>query len=107
MRTTLDLPDDLLREAKIRAVREGRKLKDVMAASLSAYLYPAKQFEKETVLTAAKLPVINTRPIEGLTLSSSSVEETCKLIEKTEIRDDLEDYERVFGHQCVDGSDHS
>lgn len=31
MRTTLDLPDDLMREVKIRAVRENRRLKDEVA----------------------------------------------------------------------------
>jgi plasmid stability protein len=31
MKTTLDLPDDLMREVKIRAVRENRKLKDAVA----------------------------------------------------------------------------
>jgi len=31
MKTTLDLPDDLVIEIKLRAVREGRKLKDAMA----------------------------------------------------------------------------
>jgi hypothetical protein len=28
MKTTLDLPDDLMREVKIRAVKENRKLKE-------------------------------------------------------------------------------
>lgn len=31
MKITLDLPDDLLRTMKIRAVQEGRKFKDVAA----------------------------------------------------------------------------
>jgi len=31
MKTTLELPDELMRAVKIRAAREGRKLKDVMA----------------------------------------------------------------------------
>ena len=31
MKTTLDLPDDLVMEIKLRAVREGRKLKDAVA----------------------------------------------------------------------------
>ena len=31
MKTTLDLPGDLLRKMKLRAVHEGRKLKDVAA----------------------------------------------------------------------------
>jgi hypothetical protein len=31
MKTTLDLPDDLMRAIKIRAVEENRKLKDMIA----------------------------------------------------------------------------
>ena len=31
MKTTLDLPDELMRAAKIRAATEGRRLKDVVA----------------------------------------------------------------------------
>ncbi|MHB8450798.1 MAG: antitoxin [Mycobacteriales bacterium] len=31
MKTTLDLPDELVRAVKMRAVNEGRRLKDVMA----------------------------------------------------------------------------
>ena len=31
MKTTLDLPDDLLRDIKMRAVRDHRKLKDAVA----------------------------------------------------------------------------
>lgn len=31
VKTTLDLPNDLVREVKLRAVNEGRKLKDVIS----------------------------------------------------------------------------
>ncbi len=31
MKTTLDLPDDLMRDIKVRAARENRKLKDAVA----------------------------------------------------------------------------
>lgn len=31
MKTTVELPDELIREVKVRAAREGRRLKDVMA----------------------------------------------------------------------------
>jgi plasmid stability protein len=31
MKTTLELPDDLIKEIKLRAVHEGKKLKDAMA----------------------------------------------------------------------------
>jgi hypothetical protein len=35
MKTTLDLPDDLMREVKILAARESRKLKDTVADLLA------------------------------------------------------------------------
>lgn len=34
MKTTLDLPDELVREIKVRAAREDRKLKDLVAELL-------------------------------------------------------------------------
>lgn len=34
MKTTLDLPDDLMRTIKVRAAREDRKLKDLIAELL-------------------------------------------------------------------------
>jgi len=34
MKTTLDLPDPLMRQVKIRAASEGRKLKDIIAELL-------------------------------------------------------------------------
>lgn len=34
MKTTLDLPDDLMRTIKVRAAREDRKLKDLVAELL-------------------------------------------------------------------------
>lgn len=34
MKTTLDIPDEIMRTAKIRAAEEGRKLKDVVAEAL-------------------------------------------------------------------------
>lgn len=34
MKTTLELPDDLMREVKIRAVNENRRIKEVVADAL-------------------------------------------------------------------------
>src|SRR5947209_384783 len=41
MKTTVELPDALIREIKLRSVNEGRKLKDVIADLLRAGLDPA------------------------------------------------------------------
>lgn len=42
MKTTLDLPDDLVREIKIRAVHERKKLKDAIAEYLRKGLAAGK-----------------------------------------------------------------
>jgi plasmid stability protein len=47
MKTTLDLPDALVRQVKLRAVREGRKLKDAVADLLRKGLAVAANIEPE------------------------------------------------------------
>ena len=62
MKTTLDLPNDLVQEIKLRAVNEGRKLKDVAADLLRAALAPPP--ESSSLPTAAvpkTLPMIRAR----------------------------------------------
>jgi plasmid stability protein len=45
MKTTLELPDDLLRRVKLRAVHRGRKLKDEIAQLLEAGMAQAPEAE--------------------------------------------------------------
>ena len=53
MKTTLDLPDALVMQVKLRAVREGRKLKDAVAELLRKGLAAAPDDEPQ-----AEAPVI-------------------------------------------------
>ncbi|MBP6782550.1 MAG: hypothetical protein KA152_02095 [Verrucomicrobiales bacterium] len=46
MRTTLDLPDSLFKEVKTRAVQQGVKLKDLLAAYIEAGLRAQQPSEK-------------------------------------------------------------
>lgn len=59
MKTTLDLPDMLVREMKIRAARDGRKLKDVAAEiiqlGLEQPVTPARSMGKRRV----RFPIID------------------------------------------------
>jgi hypothetical protein len=59
MKTTFDLPPDLVREVKLRAVHEGRKLKDVAAELLMRGLATEKQTHRPPRPTkgAIKLPL--------------------------------------------------
>jgi hypothetical protein len=57
MKTTLELPDDLMREIKIRAAREDRKLKDLIAELLRAGLTEQRQPMRRP--RRVKLPLIH------------------------------------------------
>ena len=50
MKTTLDLPDDLLRRIKIEAARSDRKLKDLVAQLLEAGLRASRAGGAATAL---------------------------------------------------------
>ena len=47
MKTTLELPDDLLKQVKFRALRDGRKLKDAVADLLRKGLSVAMETDAE------------------------------------------------------------
>ncbi|MFY9825567.1 MAG: antitoxin [Thermoanaerobaculia bacterium] len=70
MKTTLDLPDDLVREVKVRAAEENRKLKDLMADLLRRGLVQ-KRGAPATARRRLKLPLIEcaheARPGEEMT----------------------------------------
>ncbi len=68
MKTTFDLPDELVRQLKLRALRDGRKLKDaaadVLRAGLAAPSTPAAAVEKPALVLKDKktgLPVVQCR----------------------------------------------
>jgi plasmid stability protein len=70
VKTTLDLPDDLMRDIKIRAVKENRKLKDAIADLLQRGL-SQKAVEPPTVRHRVELPLVEcareARPGEEMT----------------------------------------
>jgi len=70
MKTTLDLPDDLMRTIKIRAVQENRKLKDAIADLLRRGLAGDPKARK-TVRKRVRLPLVRckheARPAEEMT----------------------------------------
>ena len=53
MKTTLDLPDELMREVKIRAVHEQKKLKDAIA-----------EFIRKGLAAGAKRPAKTPKPVK-------------------------------------------
>ncbi len=100
MRTTLDLPDDLMRELKIRAAGEGRRLKDVVAEVLRQGLASrsgaveesaagSRNAESQPVSAhpASGLPVLPCRRSSGY--RTATLAESLELIERANEEEDL------------------
>jgi plasmid stability protein len=70
MRTTVDLPDDLARAVKVRAVEENRNLKDTIADLLRRGLVRSEE-RSPKVRRRLKLPLVDcahdARPSEEMT----------------------------------------
>ncbi len=87
MKTTLDLPDDLMREVKIRAAREGRKMKDLLAAAIRAGLdVEASEFSQ---VPRTALPVMKLAKAPGKS-KPLSLAESCELVKAAELGTDAE-----------------
>lgn len=71
MKTTVDLPADLLRTIKIRAIEENRKLKDVVAELLRRGLEQPPAGRRGRLPSRVELPLVRTahaaRPGEEMT----------------------------------------
>ena len=61
MKTTLDLPDDLVRAMKMRAIREGKKLKYLAAELLRRGLNEPVEAGGERVMKTVALPLVECR----------------------------------------------
>jgi plasmid stability protein len=94
MKTTLDLPDEVVREVKLRAVVQGRTVKDLVAEFLRQGLgmvpldRPGKRPISERVeIRESGLPIIRCRPPAPAT--RMSVEDLLKLEQETQSEEDL------------------
>jgi hypothetical protein len=62
MKTTIDLPEDLVREMKFRAVREGRKLREVAEEVFRRGLAAPATLGRPGDRRRVKLPIVSTLP---------------------------------------------
>ncbi|CAA6691149.1 MULTISPECIES: antitoxin [unclassified Lentimonas] len=94
MKTTLDLPESLVREMKLRAAQEGRKLKDVAAEvferGLSAQPPPPRRRPYTQTLDT---PIFACEESNAVA-TSMSVEQLLKLEQQAQHE---EDFNRVSG----------
>lgn len=99
MTTTLNLPDELVAQLRQRAARDGRTFEEVAAGLLAAAV--ARPAAASAELVPKRLPLIKARPAE-LAARPASAQEFADLVKAADLQDELERYERVFGHQYLD-----
>lgn len=94
MKTTLDLPDDLVRRLKIRAVQEGRPLKrlvsELLLQGLNAGAVPAPAppaGTSQVTIAENGFPVFRCGP--NAPASAMKAEELITLEQRTQLEEDL------------------
>lgn len=71
MRTTLDLPDELLKRAKIEAVQRGTSLRDLVGAALERELN--RPSEPKATRKRARFPIFDSKEPGSLRLTNASI----------------------------------
>lgn len=78
MRTTLDLPDDILRRAKIEAVERGSTLRQLIIDALQREMVgsgrPRKRLTRPPIKLAADAPLRHLTPAEVKRLDSEDLQ---------------------------------
>lgn len=82
VKTTLDIPDDLFREAKAKAALEGRKLKDLVTEGLRLRMSQAPKENQKRV----KFPLIKSKGKRPLNIPDD-------IASRLELADDLKRHE--------------
>lgn len=70
MRTTLDLPDELLKRAKIEAVQRGTSLRDLVGAALQREL---SQPSQPKARKRARFPIFDSKAPGALRLTNAGI----------------------------------
>src|ERR1700733_15400343 len=106
MRTTLDLPEELVRRLERRAVDVGRTPEQVAADLLAAGLSPkGASAPGSAEVVAKRLPLIKARPAAPADVKNMSGQACADWLKDIEEQQEVERYEKAFGHQHVDRAD--
>ncbi len=91
MRTTLDLPDPIFRDLKIRAAQQGLKIKDLLQQYVVEGLGKS---ESDVAVARARSPLPNFRPGLHVEIPSLTNAELQAILDEEEI----ERHEKLVGH---------
>ena len=84
MKTTLELPDELMRELKVRAAIEGKKLREVVAEALRVRLLSTSHVHPESRRVSVKTDPTTTLPVVAAVTDSPATGMTREEVIRTE-----------------------
>jgi plasmid stability protein len=92
MKTTLDLPDALVKQVKLRALRDGRKLKDAVADLLRQGLASSAgtPMPRPTISIDAETGLPRIQGTPGAPISTMSAEQIYAAIQESQEEEDPE-----------------
>jgi plasmid stability protein len=98
MKTTIDLPSDLVRAFKLRAARNGRKLNTTAVAIFRAQLEQREETRRAPKSTLKTLPLLKARPLSKARVKRMSARQMSDFIKEAEQETEIERHEKAFGH---------
>ena len=96
MKTTIDLPAELVRAFKLHAAHRGLKLNTTAVAILRAALEGKTPVARKPV--PKTLPLMPVRPLTAPHLNPMSAQAMSDFIKQADLDADTERYEKAFGH---------
>lgn len=98
MRTTLNIDDQLYREVKVKAVREGRTVTELIETALRGLVEGLPQGADPKKAKGSRFPTVKTRGLKGTEQNTVSIDTLGKLVKEAELESDLERHEASFRH---------
>ncbi len=103
MKTSVNLPKDLMRRVKRQADHTGCTMDQAMAALLIAGLdLGLTDVSASSAPVSKRLPLIKTRALHLTEAKALTSQEFCELIKDVEQQDEVERQERATGHKHMD-----
>jgi len=92
MKTTLELPDDLMREIKVLAAKNDRKLKDLMTELLKEGLQNLDtEANKDQQENRIQLPLLSPKKVSDIPVNKMNVQQCCDWMKDTLHQQDMVD----------------
>lgn len=96
MKTTINLPVEVVRGLKLHAVRHGRKMRETALEVLRAGT--ASVSNTRPILKLKTLPRIKARRIKSAGVNRISAQEMSDWVKQADLQGETDRYEKAFGH---------